>query len=333
MNEQFIGEIYRRRQEEAIQRGEANRDEVLRRHPQLAGIETEITRLSLEQGVAILQQREDEAQQLSAALERLRTERRAYLETHAIPDDYDAPVYHCPICRDRGKVGDEFCSCYRLLTASRIGLPEEEGAIRQAYFAQFDESLFSDQTEPGGKASPRATIRLARRNVESMVQAFHDPKSKNLLLTGQTGTGKTFLAGCLVHACREAGYSALFLSAPRFFSILEEADLQRRSFDPNPVRLEQALRLERWVFEADLLVIDDLGSESLDDRFKLPHLLKLMNARRRPRFLTVLTGNLTLKEFSQRYDERIFSRLRQDYLSIRLPGDDLRRLLHAKSTC
>jgi DNA replication protein DnaC len=79
-------------------------------------------------------------------------------------------------------------------------------------------------------------------------------KSQNILITGSTGTGKTFLACALAHkACRE-GYSALYTRAPRLFQ-----DLALARGDGSFPSFLKTLAKTR------LLVIDDLGLAPLTD--------------------------------------------------------------------
>jgi len=79
-------------------------------------------------------------------------------------------------------------------------------------------------------------------------------KSQNVLITGPTGTGKTFLACALAHkACRE-GYSTLYTRAPRLFQ-----DLALARGDGSFSSLLKTLAKTR------LLLIDDLGLAPLTD--------------------------------------------------------------------
>jgi len=94
--------------------------------------------------------------------------------------------------------------------------------------------------------SPRG---LDRATVLSLADAHWVTAHRNVLVTGPTGVGKTFLACALAHSAIRRGHTALYLRIPR---LLDELVLARA--DGRLPRL-----MASWA-RIDVLVLDDLGS-------------------------------------------------------------------------
>ena len=81
------------------------------------------------------------------------------------------------------------------------------------------------------------------------------------------------------------------------------------------------------ILNADLLIIDDLGTENLNN-LKFTELFNVINTRilnqNNHITKTIISTNLSLNNLFQNYDERIFSRLAGYYNICRFYGDDIR---------
>ena len=77
---------------------------------------------------------------------------------------------------------------------------------------------------------------------------------------------------------------------------------------------------------ADLLVIDDLGSEPRYRNVTCEYLLLVLEERSSRKLSTVITTNLSPDDIMRQYNERIYSRMCDKRGSLFLPftGDDLR---------
>ncbi|HET8911535.1 MAG TPA: ATP-binding protein [Ktedonobacteraceae bacterium] len=118
-----------------------------------------------------------------------------------------------------------------------------------------------------------------------------------LVLIGRNGCGKTHLAAAIANQRLEKGSLVLFTTVPDLLDHL------RATFAPNSeVVYDQLFSNMR---EAELLVLDDLGSEQ-SSSWASEKLFQLLNYRYNLRFPTVITtNNIRL----QSVDERIRSRL------------------------
>jgi DNA replication protein DnaC len=99
--------------------------------------------------------------------------------------------------------------------------------------------------------TPRGIDRSVLMGLASCDWVHHH---RNILLTGPTGVGKTFIACALAHkACRE-GYRALYLRCPRLF---QQLSLARADGSYG--------RLLARLAKVQLLVLDDLGLAPMND--------------------------------------------------------------------
>ena len=144
-------------------------------------------------------------------------------------------------------------------------------------------------------------------------QNFSD-KSQNLLFSGDTGLGKTFLSACIARTVADNGYSVMYESAGHLFT-----NLERTKFAGD----ENARRESERYLACDLLIVDDLGTE-MPGQFTTAALYSLMNDRILSGKPTIISTNLTVEEFEKRYNRQIASRLRGSYTRVPFLGDDIR---------
>ena len=77
------------------------------------------------------------------------------------------------------------------------------------------------------------------------------------------------------------------------------------------------------IFECDLLIIDDLGTE-LPNSFTVSQLFLCLNERMLRKKSTIISTNLTINQVAEIYSERTFSRISSSYIMLKLFGDDIR---------
>ena len=131
--------------------------------------------------------------------------------------------------------------------------------VERQYLEREDRAL-KTRLKYAGLRDPGPTIeainyRLARKLSRSQVEVLHGPDwvrhGRNVLLTGATGLGKSFIAEALARqACRN-GFRAMVFYAPKFFRLVKTAELDG-----------SLPRLLRKLGRANLLMIDDLGMET-----------------------------------------------------------------------
>ncbi len=244
----------------------------------------------------------------------LRKKKNELLKNAGIDPGYLEPVYTCSKCKDTGYIGTERCSCFkeRLSTALsdrslvRSNLEEEN-------FETFRTAYYEDNGSENISQNPRLSAQFALESAKSFVKDFSG-STDNLFIYGKTGTGKTFLSSCIAKEILEQGYSVVYVSAVRLFKLLSDA-----AFNKENGRDRRADHL----YDCDLLIIDDMGTE-LFNSFTGSELFCIINERALDRRHTIISTNLSIEQFRDRYSERIFSRIASNYIMIKLIGDDIR---------
>lgn len=256
----------------------------------------------------------DLPQRMEVATRRIETT----LEKNGWPKTYLDPVYRCRTCKDTGYAGEpirEMCECLKGRFYERlyraIGLGEDSSQS----FDHFRLDIFPDKLIEGKNYTQRQMMQMIRSECERWAEQFPKAETRDLLLMGQSGLGKTFLMRSMAKRLVERGYQVLLVSAFRFLEIARKA-----YFGQGVEELEN-------VIGADVLFIDDMGVEPLMENITIPQWYNLINERQTRGRGTVISTNLMEKELRARYTERIASRLldpRQCRL-LQFVGEDVRR--------
>ena len=239
----------------------------------------------------------------------------ALLLENGFAKDYLDPVFQCPRCRDTGFYGESkktLCDCARALYAQL--LEREGGPEAEQTFETFRLSVFPEDPVDDTGVTQRQVMAAIRRRCEEYANALPCPKERTLLLYGASGLGKTFLLRCIHARARERGVPALCVTANQLIRTARQAMYSREQED------REAL------YETDLLLIDDLGTEPLIENVTVEELFNLVNERQAAGQCTVLSTNLTLTELKNRYTERVISRLldRRACQALHFLGEDIR---------
>ncbi len=229
------------------------------------------------------------------------------------------PIYTCELCRDEGFVYDpsrRMCSCFEAELNRRM--LRELGLNGDQTFENFDIETFA-KDDP----SPVSQRKMMMRNRDVCMQyadAFPDTPFYDLLFTGQSGLGKTYLMHAIAHRVTARGYTVEYVSA---FKLLE---IMRRSYFENNNALLDAL------IHVPMLLIDDLGTEPLMENITVTQLFNLLNERQNRNRHTVISTNLSVPELKARYTERIASRLLDETRCklLKFIGSDVRPTLKKK---
>jgi len=294
--------------------------------PELQEIENEINSYSINNAKNILNN--IKSSDYSLRIEKLKNKRKELLEKNNISENYLKPFYECKICKDTGYFLDNnyrtnMCNCLRQRILNISYNQSNMSNLKKENFLTFNENKFSDEVDIAKyklNISPRKNIINIKQKCLSFVENFDDPNSKNLLFTGNTGLGKTFMSNCIANELLQKGKSVLYQTAP---VLLETIINNKMSKNKTP---NQDLFYKN-VLEADLLIIDDLGTESLNS-MKLSELFTILNTRllnlNSKITKTIISTNLSIDNIFRTYEERIGSRIAGYYDIYYFFGEDLR---------
>ncbi len=256
------------------------------------------------------------AENLPETMENLSGRIRRELVRAGFPEDYLEPVVTCPLCRDTGYVGDPIrkrCSCvnqrYQELLRKEIGLPTDGSET----FETYDESLLPAEPIEGHRFSQRQMTGAVKKACETWADTYPEQKPRDMVLSGKSGLGKTFLMHAMAARLIERGVPVIVISA---WSFLETA---RKSYFGDGEEI-------REIQESPVLMIDDLGSEPMMQNITVEQFFQLINERQRRNLPTVISTNLSMEELRTRYTERVISRLsdQRNCNFMGLVGQDLR---------
>jgi len=152
--------------------------------------------------------------------------------------------------------------------------------------------------------------------------AFID-RGENIIITGSTGCGKSFLASALGHQACILGKKVAYFSLPKLLSKLKSD------------KIDGAFRKEIERIETkQLLILDDWGLSPLDSQAKLA-LLQIIEDRHN-RYATIITSQLPVAAWHQYIDDStiadaILDRIIHQAHRVELEGESLRKLVKIKS--
>ncbi len=294
------------------------RDKAYRDYPRLLAIDRALRR-SMAQTMAVCFSKGEDPVQAIAAIKKenlaLQAERQWILEGAEL--DPSALEYQpaCAHCGGRGYVGGVMCECLRELCRQeqKKELSPLMGSGRER-FENFNLGYYSDRYDPDLGVVPRklmATVLAACRRYAAQFQG-----SGNLLFSGATGLGKTFLSACIARQVTDAGFGVRYASAPQLFAAFESAKFGGEGTEP---------LLEEYCLP-ELLILDDLGTE-MTTQFVTATLYSLLNARLLQKSAMIISTNLRPEDLEKRYGPQISSRLLGNFQLLSFVGSDIRPLL------
>ena len=279
-------------------------EECERKNPRIRSLLDEPARVIIQAGLGKLT-----SEKAKARIGEIAAERKTLLISMGLPGNYLDAVYTCPLCMDKGEVTEadgrtKLCSCAlkkqqeQMLAGSRINERET--------FQNFSETIYpNDEQKKQGLAM--------KRFCERYVAALPKPEKPNLLIVGTSGLGKSFFGNAIAFSAIEKGIRTVKTTAYQCIqSIMDALDSR-----------ENALTS---YLDAQLLILDDLGTEAMVPNITVETIFRILNERTAAQRPTVIITNLGSEELYERYGERVASRMMDGALTsvVLLRGDNLR---------
>ena len=218
--------------------------------------------------------------------------RKELLKSLGYPEDYTEPQYTCKKCSDSGFVGNTMCSCLReMLIKENVKSSGIGNLIERQSFENFSLSGYEGDA-----------YAIMEKNLEAAKEYANNfgKSDKNLLLIGPTGTGKTHISTAIAKVLIEKGVELLYDSAQNIVAAFEK-DKFKSGYGPYEPEGSKYL-------ECELLILDDLGTEFVS-QFTVSCLYNLLNTRLNKGLATIISTNLSPAELSEKYEDRIYSRI------------------------
>lgn len=326
MNNPILNELlkeYEQKRLTNIRNLEKRKKELYLSNPKLQEIDDKLSNISINSAKLILQNNSKETlDNLKKEIESLKQEKKKLLKSINVSEDYLLPKFDCAICKDTGYVIENskttMCNCLKQNIYNIEYNQKSENIIKNDTFDNFDINLFSNEINEkkyNSNISPRENILDIKTAALNFINTFENGNTKNLIFSGNTGLGKTFISNCIVNNLLEKGKTVMYQTAPVMLDNLI-ADLFAKP--------ENQTGLSNNLLTVDLLVIDDLGTETLNS-MKFTELYKIINTRLlSEKTKTIISTNLDLKGLFKTYDERLVSRFIGYYDIYRFYGDDIR---------
>lgn len=330
MDNQVYREILKKRdikRQRKIDEAIIKKKKIYKDYPELEEIEKEINMLALNITRSIVASdeitKQIEKENMKIKLDKLEEKRHKILKKIGITEKDLEPNFDCKVCNDTGMVTKDnitsYCNCFNQEVLNYTYSQSNILKLNDENFKTFDNCYYSSKPNKekyGVEKSPLENIEIIKNIAIEFCKNIKSEKQKNLLFTGNTGLGKTFISNCIAKELIDKGLNVVYQTSP---ILMDQIIEYKFSYDKTESQKEKYNK----IFNVDLLIIDDLGTETMNNN-KFTELFNIINTRLLNNKKMVISTNLSLNDLYNRYDERILSRLIGNFTICKFIGEDIR---------
>lgn len=238
----------------------------------------------------------------------LEKELNDYMSTNNIKESDMEMKYDCDKCKDEGFIDGKKCDCFKkkeldyLIKLSNFDDQSSES------FEKLDINKYNQKIKVADNYSYSEYMKNELSEIGEMILNI-DKKPFNIIFTGPSGTGKTFLSRCIGNQLLKKNKSIFYITV---------SDLITNY-------INNSNDLSYLINNCDLLILDNFGKENITS-FSISLVFEVIDKRLNRKLSTIVATNFSFKELSEYYDDNICSRLINEYHTTKLYGEDLRRV-------
>mgnify|MGYP000945419794 CR=1 FL=1 len=257
-----------------------------------------------------------EKEEILNEIKEIEKKKHEFLKKHNISEKNVLIQYNCELCKDTGFIKDKensskqvLCNCIKNKLANIVCESANINIYSNASFDNFDLKYYKSKEE-------QEKAKIALNKSKEFVEEFNNKESKiqNVIFIGKTGLGKT-------HLSESIGRALILLNVKIIYDTT--ANILNKLMEYKQESLKEYNEYAKKIKEIPLLILDDFGAENLTEA-KREEILNIINERIYRKNKTIISTNYTLDELSNKYPDRVVSRLIGEYEIIQLLGKDIR---------